>query len=336
MRQPFKITRFVLSLGLALLNLAALGGPAADARTPTPARNPTSTPDPKAPVFTTIGPEEPVLPTVSARTREIYALGQKLGNNPRAFSKIGDCNSALPLFLANFDNPESYRLGPYTYLQPVLTHFKGSFVHDSIAARDGFSTSSLFAVIQNDPARCLASESPLNCELRLQRPSFAFIGLGTNGNWQTDEAFERGLRRILDLTIQRGVVPILSTKADDMEGGARFNFIIARLAREYDVPLWNFWKAASALPNFGLDHTYHLSWARPYFDDPKTLQTGWGVRNLTALQALDVVWRGVTGQPPAQPAPTLTPAPTLRPSAAPNPAPTATRPARPRPGLEGQ
>lgn len=334
MRQQIKITRFLLSLGLALLGVAALGGPAADARTPTP------TPDPKAPVFTTIGPDDPVLPTVSARAREIYALGQKLGNNPRAFSKIGDCNSALPLFLANFDNPESYRLGPYAYLQPMLDHFKGSFVHDSVAARDGFSTSSLFAVIQNDPARCLASESPLSCELRLQRPSFAFIGLGTNGNWQTDEAFERGLRRIIELTIQRGVVPILSTKADDMEGGARFNFIIARLAREYDVPLWNFWKAASALPDFGLSYTYHLSWARPYFDDPKTLQTGWGVRNLTALQALDVVWRGVTDQPPAQPSPTptpvLTPAPTLRPSAAPNPQPTATRPARLRPGLEAR
>ncbi len=288
-------------------------------------------------MFNLQGPDDPILPTVSARAREIYALGQKLGNNPRAFSKIGDCNSALPLFLANFDNPESYRLGPYSYLQPVLDHFQGSFVHNSVAAQDGFSTSSLFAVIQNDPARCLASESPLNCELRLQRPSFAFIGLGTNGSWQTDEAFERGLRRILDLTIQRGVVPILSTKADDMEGGARFNFIIARLASEYEVPLWNFWKAARALPDFGLQSTYHLSWAKPFFDDPQTLQTGWGVRNLTALQALDVVWRGVTGQPPASMTPAASPTPPRRtPTGELNPSPTATRPARPHPGPEGR
>lgn len=314
-----------------MFGLLALGEQAASARTPTPgpARPATATPEAKAPVFTTVGPDDPILPKVSARAKEIYALGQKLGNDPRAFSKIGDCNSALPLFLANFDNPESYRLGTYAYLQPVLDHFEGSYTHDSVAARDGFSTSSLFAVIQNDPARCLASESPLNCELRLQRPSFAFIGLGTNGNWQTDESFERGLRRILDLTIQRGVVPILSTKADDMEGGARFNFIIARLAREYDVPLWNFWKAAQVLPDFGIDYTYHLSWAKPFFDDPKTLQTGWGVRNLTALQALDIVWRGVTGQPSAQPTPT----PTVRPPLTPDPQPTATRRARPHPGL---
>jgi hypothetical protein len=333
-QQHFKTFRFMLVAGLILFGLFALSGDSANARTPAPTRTPT--PDPKAPVFTATGPDDPILPTVSARAKEIYALGQKLGNDPRAFSKIGDCNSALPLFLSNFDNPESYRLGPHTYLQPVLAHFAGSFVRDSVAARDGFSTSSLFAVIQNDPARCFASESPLNCELRLQRPSFAFVGLGTNGNWQTDEAFERGLRRILDLTIQRGIVPILSTKADDMEGGARFNFIISKLAREYDVPLWNFWKAAKALPDFGLAYTYHLSWARPYFDDPKTLQTGWGVRNLTALQALDVVWRGVTGQPPAQPTPSPTGAPAVRPTSTPDAQPTATRPARPRPGPAGR
>ncbi|MEP7359802.1 MAG: hypothetical protein ABI847_21300, partial [Anaerolineales bacterium] len=34
-----------------------------------------------------------VVPTVSARTIEIYRAGLALGNSPRAFAKVGDCNT---------------------------------------------------------------------------------------------------------------------------------------------------------------------------------------------------------------------------------------------------
>ena len=37
----------------------------------------------------------------------------------------------------------------------------------------------------------------------------------------------------------------------------------------------------------------HLTWGPDYFDDPAQINTGWQVRNLTALQMLDAVWRAV-------------------------------------------
>ncbi len=235
----------------------------------------------------------PILPTVSQRAREIYQHGLTLGNNPRAFSKVGDCMSVPPFFLAPFDKGE-YRLGSdYAYLQDSITNFAGSFGRDSFAARDGLNVKSLFDPIWTDPKLCPPTESPLACEYRVNRPSLAIISLGTNGGWQTNEEYETYLRQIIEYSIEQGVLPILSTKADNLEGGDRFNQTMLKLAQEYELPLWNFAIAARALPNSGLVDPYHLTWGQPHFDRPGPFTLGWQVRNLTALQALDMVWRAV-------------------------------------------
>src|SRR5437868_2085586 len=69
-------------------------------------------------------PDAPVIPAVSQTARDIYARGLAMGNNPRAFSKVGDCQSVVPYFLAAFDyGPNMYNLGPYTDLQPTIDNF---------------------------------------------------------------------------------------------------------------------------------------------------------------------------------------------------------------------
>lgn len=236
-----------------------------------------------------------VVPTVSSHARQIYQSGLALGNNPHAFSKVGDCLSTNPFFLTPFDNAQEYGLGaPYAYLQETINQFSGSFSRPSQAARIGFSNTSLFMTMWADPVVCNRGEGPLACELRLHRPSIVFISLGTNGAWQSDAEYEASLRNIIEFVLARGVVPILSTKADDLEGGGRFNRIVIRLAGEYDVPLWNFWQAVQGLPNSGLiSDNYHLTWGQAYFDSAESLQRGWQWRNLTALQTLDAVWRAV-------------------------------------------
>ena len=232
------------------------------------------------------------LPTVSARARAIYQLGLSLGNNPHAFSKIGDCNSVAPFFLAPFDKSD-YRLGStYSYLQPTIDNFSGSFNRDGAAAHVGLNVDSIVDPTWADPRLCQSGESPLACEVRIQRPSMAIVSLGTNGSWQTNDQYETGMRRIIDFLIGQGVLPILSTKVDNLEGGDRFNQIVVRLAAEYQLPLWDFASAGRALPGNGLADTYHPTWGRAFFDRGP-LFAGWQVRNLTALQALDAVWKGV-------------------------------------------
>lgn len=240
----------------------------------------------------------PVVPAVSETVRALYQRGQSSGNNPRAFSKIGDGEISAEWFFTAFDLGEDYYdLGPYQELSPILAYFAGSFGRTGMAARRGFNTERILDASESDPNLCEPSESPLTCELRLHRPAFAILSLGTNQVWQPEE-FETGMRQILEILLSQGVVPILSTKGDNLEGDHRINRIIACLAEEYDVPLWNFWAAIQPLPDHGLQPDLeHLTYGIPDFDDEHAMQSAWAVRNLTALQALDAVWRGVTARP---------------------------------------
>jgi hypothetical protein len=240
----------------------------------------------------------PVIPVVSETAREIYHRGQVSGNNPRAFSKIGDGEISAQWFFTAFDlGVDYYDLGPHQNLVPVIEHFNGSFGRIGIAARRGFNTNRILDPAMSDSSLCESGESPLTCELRLHQPAFVILSLGTNQIWQPGE-FESGMRQILDILLSKNILPILSTKGDNLEGDHRINWTIACLAQQYDIPLWNFWSAIQPLPNHGLQPDLeHLTYGITDFDDDRAMQSAWAVRNLTALQALDVVWRGVTMQP---------------------------------------
>jgi hypothetical protein len=237
----------------------------------------------------------PIIPTVSDRARAIYQAGLGQGNLEHAFSKIGDCESQAVWFLTDFDHgPSAYSLGPFGYLQSVIDYFPGSFKRTSMAAKSSFNAASLMSPLWADRSACQPDESPLDCELRIWRPSLALVMLGTNDSPRPAD-FEGNLRKVLDSLVGRGVLPVLATKADNLEGDNRINAIIARLAVEYDIPLWNYWRAMQPLPDHGLQNDgAHLTNGPNRFDDPKAMQSGWTVRNLTALQALEAVWRGVT------------------------------------------
>ncbi len=235
--------------------------------------------------------EMPVIPSISERAIKIYKEGLRKGNNPHSFSKIGDCESRTTWFFYDFDMGEKYySLGDYESLRTVIENYSGSFSRLSMVAKPGFNAASVMVPIWSDKEKCEKNESPLACEFRVHKPSVAFIMLGTNDVYQID-SFENNLRRVIDYSIESGVVPILSTKADNLEGDHYINAIIAHLAYEYDVPLWNFWAAVQSLPDHGLQEDgVHLTWAPNQFDDPKNMERAWPVRNLTALQVLNAVW----------------------------------------------
>lgn len=250
---------------------------------------PSPTYDPK------IWSDLPIIPTISPRVKEIYARGHELGNSPNAFSKIGDCGSTPAWFLGDYDRgPRYYNLGEYQVLNNVIQAFQGSYDRISLAAKSGFNASSIFSPLWSNRELCQPNESPLACEYRVHKPSFAFIMLGTNDVWHQD-SFEPQMRLIIETSIDLGIVPILSTKADNREGDGSVNATIARLANEYQMPLWNFWAAVQDLPDQGLqDDGSHLTWAPNQFNDPQVLEKAWPVRNLTALQVLNEIWNYVS------------------------------------------
>jgi hypothetical protein len=288
-----------------------LSTPSPSASSTTAELAPTSTPTPLPPDF---WQKLPVIPEkISDRLREIYRHGLTLGNNPHIFSRIGDCASAAPAFLVGFDR--NYNLGEYAYLQPAIDYFQGSFERPSLAAKNGLNSAGLLTTLWTGE-QCLNKETLLDCQYRLDRPGFAIISIGTNEAYYIHHdppSFERNMRIIIEDTIAQGIIPILGTKADDSEADNSINATIARLALEYELPLWNFWLAVQPLPSQGMIDPAHLS-SISYrnftdFSIPHSLEYGMQMRNLTALQMLYFLWEQLVETSPVDVVATLTPTP---------------------------
>jgi LysM repeat protein len=243
----------------------------------------------------------PYLSDISPRVADIFRAGQALGNRPNAFALIGDSNTENPKFFRPFDLGQ-YDLGSYAHLQDSVRFFAGSFNRVSPAARGGYSTGKLLDPGNADPSQCSVGETPVACELRITKPSIVLILVGT-GDQHSWQGFEARYRQILDMTIAAGVVPILITKGDDLEHrdnnapSGYINSVIRRMAAEYQVPLLNLTQVLDTLPARGfLYDGFHYN----YPDDGRSadftadkLIYGFNQRNLTALQALDVIRRRV-------------------------------------------
>lgn len=261
---------------------------------------PTSKPlpaTPKPPLEKDAWKQLPVVPTdVSDRSREIYELGLSMGNDPTHFSIIGDCQNVSSYFLSTFDKPGDFSLGSdYAYLQPTVDYYQGSYSRVSLAVKGGFNAAAVLSPLRSDPKECNPNESPLDCELRVWNPSIVIVSMETWWSEKPAEEYDKYMRRVLDRIMETGAVPIIATKADNLEGDHSINATIAQIAYEYDIPLWNFWAALQHLSDHGLSGDgFHLTFARNFFDDRVRMKSAWPWRNLTALQTLDVVRRGLT------------------------------------------
>jgi hypothetical protein len=225
----------------------------------------------------------PVVPEVTEKSRVIYKLGRVLGNNPNTFSKVGDCQNLSSYFMGKFDHLDLYKFSWRIddYLDTV-ENFQGSFDTDGQSTKFGFTAASPLVPLMADPEICLPDEAPLECELRLTRPSFVLISLEFPFNGRSAGLYEQYLRQIIEYTITQGSVPILATKADNVEKDNSINLTIARLAYEYDLPMWNWWAAAQPLGNQGID---------PYRDGFHITQQAWEERSKTFLMVLDHLWK---------------------------------------------
>ncbi len=231
----------------------------------------------------------PIVPAASARAVEIYKQGLKLGVTQHTFSAVGDCQSMPDVFMGIFATDRNPIGANEPDLLETIALFHDSFDHDSAAVRDGLSAPSALDPLWADSKRCSATESPVACELRLYNPTIVFVNLGTN--WRAGasaDAYEAYLRKIVDLIIANGSVPILTNKADNVEGDHSLNLATAKVAYDYDIPLMNFWLAADKLPNHGLDEARNNVYLTP---------AGWDVRNNVALHTLDSVWRSLQAAP---------------------------------------
>ncbi len=228
-----------------------------------------------------------MIPGVTERARQVFAQSAALGADPQAFSKVGDCQSIKEVLLGRYDQPGRYTLpADSSGLEDTIRYYAGSFNRDGQAVKGGYNAAAVLSPMWADPAACQAGENPLECEFRVHHPSVVIISLEVWWQGRTTQRYIDYMRKIIEFSLAHGALPVLSTKADNVEGDHSINLATARLAYEYDLPLWNFWRAVQGLPNHGLDpdrpDQFHISPA------------AWDVRSLTALQTLDALRRGAS------------------------------------------
>lgn len=232
--------------------------------------------------------------------KQIYKLGQEQGRDPRRFSKVGDCQSYWPEYLQSIDSGD-YDLGQYGYLEAVVTRFNGSYEHVGQAVQLGNYVTVILDPFWADPRVCDKGESPLDCEYRTYKPSIALIFVESrlvSGDWK--KTYHDGLTVIVKASLDRGIIPVLSTQymyKDHAEFIAETNQIIETVAREQNIPLWDFGSSVADMPDGGDDGNWHLSRypenSNTDFSDPKSFEYGTPTRNLESLEILDILWRTV-------------------------------------------
>jgi hypothetical protein len=286
----------VITLGLSACAPAQTATPTAESTqsptlTPVPSVTPTGTLQPTATITLTptatpdlrLKPEDwqdwPIIPELEPFALSIYEQARDLDRDPHVFSVIGDCQSSPTYFLSRYDEGRYTLEEGQEHLQETIDWFAGSFAHYGVAVRNGMTAPGALNPRWSDPELCESAETPVGCAVRLSNPSLALISLGTNWNPSTSQEDYIGyLNQIVDLLLEQGVLPVLSTKADNTEGDYSRNLAMAQVAYDRHLPLWNFWAAVQDLPNTGLDDDR---------DDVYLSYKGWAVRNLSALELLD-------------------------------------------------
>ena len=261
--------------------------------TPSPLPTSIPTPSPTPHIVNGISSQDFIVMDDLTRlhVREIFSKGQSLGRDPQALSRVGDSIIETDQFLVRFGTGD-YDLGPFSHLQPVVDYFSPSFERYGAGIRRGLTSWMVIDPSRSDPQLCQPDESMIVCEIRLNNPSMLILVLGTNDIGAVDR-FDSSMRQIISYTIEQGVIPILSTKADRYEGrDNRNNETIRQIAAEYQVPLWDFELVSQTLPGQGLaQDNVHLTFLSEFdYNQPTSLQRGYGLFNLTAMMVLDEVW----------------------------------------------
>lgn len=231
--------------------------------------------------------------TTAANVRQIYAAGQQLGRDPRAYSILGDSTVMTPHMLARFDRPD-LNLDEYAYLQPTVDHFHGVWKRFGVATNYGLHAWSVFDPMWADKKWCIPNEDLLACEVRLQNPAFLLIRLGSN-DAGSPTGFSYNVRLVIEYAIANGIVPIIITKPDRFEGDNTNNEILRELAARYQAPIWDLDRVAETLPGKGLDtdQVHMVEYPANDFSDPAAFSSGHAMQDLAGLMVLQAILQTV-------------------------------------------
>jgi hypothetical protein len=237
--------------------------------------------------------------------RQIYRQGQNLSPaaNPGIFSVAGDTPPNVFLAdlgdgAADFDGlDDAGALSDllFYYVSAPLPVGGNSFQSGGVlASNPNWRAEDLLDPALADPNWCQPGETPLDCELRVNRPTVLFVIVGRNDvlfNTAPNQ-FQIALDTIVQASIQQGAIPVLVTIPGDPNvypALAAINSAVVRVADQYHLPLINLWRRIDRVGPSAIDPnslTLTTSGVGDQFTDAELKTYGVPNRNLFVLRML--------------------------------------------------
>lgn len=221
--------------------------------------------------------------------RSVYNRGRFRGLRDDFLLSVGDCNSESGWYLETLldDSPPESGVDRSYYedqqIQSTLDYFSPTFGFKGQSVNSGLNAASVLDPFWASADVCPFGTSPLTCDYHLTDSFASLIMFGANDiNVLSTASYELAMREIIETTLERDVIPILSTftvrqieGTNDYATGVRFNAVLIQLAEEYEIPLVNFWLATRDLADNGiLEDNAHLTVA------------GFNIRNQLTVEVL--------------------------------------------------
>ncbi len=251
----------------------------------------------EVPVLTSI--EDDVLDT----NEQIFNQGQSLQPpaNTGVFSAVGDTPPAALMsdlgdaqgdFSGLSDGDELFAVVNDFALAPLSIGGNSFQQGGALASNPNWTAGDLLDPANADPTVC-PGETPLGCELRVNRPAVVFIFAGRNDAFTgtPPDQFEADLRQVVQTIINGGAIPVLTTIPGDPNtypALPTYNSIIATVADDNNLVLVNVWRAIQDNVPFAVqpDLTLTSPGANDVFSSDALNNYGVPVRNVQLLRIL--------------------------------------------------
>ncbi len=247
---------------------------------------------------------DPVEDDVRDEVRSIHRDGRRMDPpvNPRVFSVVGDTPPAA--FLADFADGQANvdelpDAGNLRELIAFVTQAELPIGGNAFQSGGALASGADWrAADLLDPARananiCQPNETPLACELRVNRPAVVFVTVGRVDLLRGTpvDQFQDALEQIVEASVAYGAVPVLVTIPGDPNAVPNllaYNTAIAELADDMDLPLLNLWRGITErLPGaVNPDLTLSTSGVGDQLTNAELSTYGAPLRNLYALRQL--------------------------------------------------
>lgn len=248
----------------------------------------------------------PITRAVVASWREVFARSTRDANS---FAKIGASTTVSTHNLKCFAS----RPAAGHEEESIRQRFAATRIWDGGQHTTPFDRSSLAATVGWSTQAALAgTPSPLERELAVSNPRYAFVQFGTNDVNQNDiEAYAGHYARLLDQLLAAGVLPITNSvqpRDDNPTQDAKipaYNAVVRGLSEYKKVPYYELHETLLELPNHGIGNDgVHLnvyvdaSGADACQASEAALRYGYNVKNLYSIQALSRIVMAQEQSPP--------------------------------------